>query len=135
MPLFHVSRRVKALALLLLATAAAGVTSMLAGPSALAIVRLRSGRPGVYPTPEEAAAYPFTEVERQVARSWTASHVIGSPDTVRRQLAELIERTGADELMITTMVHGPVDRTRSYQLLAEAVGLPPASSPAAAART
>jgi luciferase family oxidoreductase group 1 len=108
--------------------------SWLAGPSALAIVRLRSGRPGVYPTPEEAAAYPFTEVERQVARSWTASHVIGSPDTVRRQLSELIERTGADELMVTTMVHGPADRARSYQLLAEAVGLEPASSPAAVAR-
>ena len=102
--------------------------SWLAGPSALAIVRLRSGRPGVYPTPEEAAAYPFTEVERQVARSWTASHIIGSPDTVRRQLGELVERTGADELMVTTMVHGPADRARSYQLLAEAVGLQPASS-------
>ena len=31
----------------------------LAGPSALAFLRLRSGRPGVYPTPEEAAEYRY----------------------------------------------------------------------------
>jgi hypothetical protein len=42
---------------------------------------------------------------------------------VREGLAELVARTGADELMVTTMVHGPADRLRSYRLVAEAVGL------------
>jgi alkanesulfonate monooxygenase SsuD/methylene tetrahydromethanopterin reductase-like flavin-dependent oxidoreductase (luciferase family) len=53
----------------------------LAGPGPLAFLRLRSGRPGRYPTPEEAAAYRFTPHEREVVEAWTGSHVVGSPDT------------------------------------------------------
>ena len=43
---------------------------------------------------------------------------------MRAELEALAARTGADELMITTMVHGPADRLRSYELLAEAWGPP-----------
>jgi luciferase family oxidoreductase group 1 len=103
----------------------------LAAPSALSFVRLRTGRPGLYPTPEEAAEYQFTPLERQTLQSWTSSHVVGSPDTVRAQLLELVERTGADELMVTTMVHAHADRVRSYELLADVWGQhPAAASPA-----
>ena len=51
----------------------------LAGPGRLAFLRLRSGRPGLYPTPEEAAAHPYTAFEREMIKGWTASHVVGSP--------------------------------------------------------
>jgi luciferase family oxidoreductase group 1 len=91
----------------------------LAGPGALAFVRLRSGRPGLYPTPEEAAEYSYTPAERQILNGWTSTHVIGSPQTVERGLRELVEATGADELMLTTMLHAPQDRVRSYQLVSE----------------
>ena len=47
------------------------------------------------------------------------------------ELEEFRERTAADELMITTMVHDPADRIRSYELIAEAFGLG-ASQPLAA---
>jgi luciferase family oxidoreductase group 1 len=100
----------------------------LAGPARLAFVRLRSGRPGRYPTPEEAAEYNFTPHERQVVKSWTSSHVVGSPDTVGAQLRELVEATGADELVVTTMTHDPADRIRSYELLANLAGLNPTST-------
>ncbi|HEX8803044.1 MAG TPA: LLM class flavin-dependent oxidoreductase [Acidimicrobiales bacterium] len=103
----------------------------LAGPGALAFLRLRAGRPGRFPTPEEAAAYRFTPAERAAVQGWRGSHVVGGPDTVRRELAELVERTGADELMVTTMVHAPEDRIRSYELVADAVGLAPRRSPEA----
>ena len=83
-------------------------------------------RPGRYPTPEEAAEYNFTPQEREVVKAWTGSHVVGSPETVLRQLAELAHRTDADELMITTMTHGPAARLHSYGLVAEAAGLTPA---------
>jgi luciferase family oxidoreductase group 1 len=96
----------------------------LAKPGELSFLRLRSGRPGRYPTPEEAADYTFTPRERSMLEAWRGSHVIGSPETVRAQLAELVERTGADELMLTTMTHGPADRLRSYRLVAEVMGLP-----------
>jgi luciferase family oxidoreductase group 1 len=89
----------------------------LAGPSALAMVRLRTGRPGRYVTPEAAAEYQFTPAEKEIARGWGRSHVIGSPATVRAGLEDLVARTGADELMITTMVHGHADRIESYRLV------------------
>ncbi|MCU1460073.1 MAG: alkanal monooxygenase [Acidimicrobiales bacterium] len=92
----------------------------LAGPSALSIVRLRQGRPTQLPTPEEAAEHVFTPAEREIVRGWTAPLIAGDPDTVRRGLDELVDRTAADELMITTMVHGHADRLRSYELVAEA---------------
>jgi luciferase family oxidoreductase group 1 len=90
----------------------------LAGSSALAFVRLRSGRPGRYPTPEEAAEHNFTPFERELVKGWQQSHIVGSPDTVRAKLDDLVDRTGADELMLTTMTHAPAARLRSYQLLA-----------------
>ena len=55
----------------------------LAAPGALAFLRLRQGRPDVYPTPEEAAEYRFTPFERQLVDGWTASHVVGDPESVR----------------------------------------------------
>jgi luciferase family oxidoreductase group 1 len=101
----------------------------LAAPGVLAFLRLRSGRPGRYPTPEEAAEYTFTPAEKEMVRSWTSSHVVGSPETVRQGLADLVAATGADELIVTTLTHDPVDRRRSYELVAEVAGLRAADSP------
>ena len=97
----------------------------LAKPSSLAFLRLRQGRPTRMPSPEEAAEYVYTPMERELLKSWTAPLVVGSPDTVRAGLEDLAARVGADELMLTTMVHGADDRLRSYALVAEAVGLQP----------
>ena len=44
---------------------------------------------------------------------------------MRKELLELADRTGADELMITTMVHSHADRLRSYELVADVMDLPP----------
>ncbi|WP_232303818.1 LLM class flavin-dependent oxidoreductase [Pseudofrankia sp. DC12] len=105
----------------------------LAGPIRLTMMRLRTGRPGTYPTPEEAAAYPWTDQEREVARQATASHVVGSPERVRRGLRQLLDATGADELMVTTNVHAHTDRVHSYELLAGLGGdLVPSRTPAGA---
>ncbi|RKN55627.1 LLM class flavin-dependent oxidoreductase [Micromonospora costi] len=93
----------------------------LSGPGALSFLKLRSGRPAPLATPEEAAAYPYTEVEREFVVQRREGQAMGSPETVRRQLSELLERTGADELMITTMVYDVEDRVRSYELIAEQV--------------
>jgi luciferase family oxidoreductase group 1 len=93
----------------------------LAAPGALAFLRLRQGRPDVYPTPEEAAEYRFTAHEREIVGAWTASHVVGDPATVRTHLEELVARTHADELMVTTTVHPHEARLESYRLLATEV--------------
>lgn len=90
-------------------------------PSALQFLRLRQGLPGLVPTPEEAAAYPFTPEERQAVEERMGTQIIGSPDTVRDGVHELVERTGVDELMVVTNTHDGADRLRSYELLAKAV--------------
>jgi alkanesulfonate monooxygenase SsuD/methylene tetrahydromethanopterin reductase-like flavin-dependent oxidoreductase (luciferase family) len=67
----------------------------------------------------------FTPSEREIVRAWTAPLIRGAPDHVRTELEALAQRTGADELMITTMVHNPTERLRSYELLAESWNLAP----------
>ncbi|WP_169982339.1 LLM class flavin-dependent oxidoreductase [Microbispora sp. H10836] len=92
-------------------------------PGALSWLRLRHGRPGRTPTPEEAEAYPYTPMEREFVRERLSTVVHGDPQTVRAGLEELRKRTGADELMITTQVHGGATRLRSYELIAQAYGM------------
>ena len=94
----------------------------LAGPSALTVLQLRTGRLGPVVSPEEAAAYPYTDRERAVVAEATAEHAIGDPDTVHGRLAALVERTGADELMLSTRAHSVEARARSLTLVAERWG-------------
>ncbi|MEU4952748.1 LLM class flavin-dependent oxidoreductase [Streptomyces lavendulae] len=70
-----------------------------------------------FPTPEAAAAHPFTPEERQALAHFRAQQAVGTPETVVRRLAALAEETGADELMLTTPVHDLGDRLRSYELV------------------
>jgi luciferase family oxidoreductase group 1 len=91
---------------------------------ALSMVRLRTGRPGLVPTPEEAEEYRFTEGEREFVDVWLTNIVHGTPDAVREGLNDLQKRTGADELMITANAHTAAVRLRSYELIADAYGLP-----------
>jgi alkanesulfonate monooxygenase SsuD/methylene tetrahydromethanopterin reductase-like flavin-dependent oxidoreductase (luciferase family) len=95
----------------------------LAAPGKLAFLRLRQGHPDVYPTPEEAEAYRYTPFERQLIDDWTRSHVVGDRDTVRAQLDALVERTGADELMVTTMAPSHDERVASFARLADLYAL------------
>ncbi|EFL19220.1 monooxygenase [Streptomyces sp. C] len=75
-----------------------------------------------FPTPEEAAAHPFTEPERQALAGFRAQQAVGDPETVVRRLAELADGTGADELMLTTPVYDVRDRVRSYELIRKQLG-------------
>ena len=100
----------------------------LAGSGALSFLRLRSGHPGPLPSPVEAAAYPYTDLERSFVEDRQASQIVGSPETVQRGIAELLEATAADELMITTMVFDPADRLSSFERVA---ALARASQPSA----
>ncbi|MFC4535971.1 LLM class flavin-dependent oxidoreductase [Sphaerisporangium dianthi] len=90
--------------------------------AALGMLRLRRGRPAPLPTPEEAESHPYTPAERQFVDDWLSNVVHGDAATVRAGLESLRERTGADELMIVTGVHGGAARIRSFELIAEAYG-------------
>ena len=89
----------------------------------LAWVRMRSGRPAPLPTPEEAKAYPYTPQELAAIRDYQDLLIAGSPAAVRARIEAIVEETGADEVMVSTMIHSPEERLRSYELLAEAFEL------------
>jgi luciferase family oxidoreductase group 1 len=104
----------------------------LAGSGALSFLRLRAGRPGPMPSPQEAADYPYNELERAFIEDRLATQIVGSPETVQRGIADLLEATQADELMITTMVHDPADRLSSFERVAALARAPqPTTSPSA----
>jgi luciferase family oxidoreductase group 1 len=94
----------------------------LAGPSALAFLKLRTaGKPEALVPPEEAEKYPYSEVERVFVEDRWHDQAVGSPETVTKQLTDLLSRTGANELMLTTMVYDLTDRTHSFELVTEKV--------------
>jgi len=89
----------------------------------LFILRLRSGRPGRYPSVEEAEAYPYTAHELAVIEYNRRRTVAGTPEQVRARLTALAADYGVDELIIVTITHDPKARLRSYELLAQAFEL------------
>jgi luciferase family oxidoreductase group 1 len=96
----------------------------LAKPLELTLLRFRQGRMGRFPSQSEAAAYPYTPEEREIIQANRARSIIGSPARVRGRILGLAEQAKVDEIMITTMTHDHQDRRRSYELMAEAFGLP-----------
>jgi len=102
----------------------------LAASMALGVIRLRTGRPAPLPTPEDALAYPYDAQELDQVRRYRRAQVMGTADEVRDELAEIVVRTGADELMLMAMVHSHQERVHSYRLVAEALGLGASRAPA-----
>src|SRR5215208_7661767 len=96
---------------------------ILASSMELAWVRMRSGKPGPLPSPEEAMAYPYTPADRHLANAYRYMQVVGNPRTVRARLEELAEHTAADEVMVTTNIYDHAERLRSYERLAEVLDI------------
>ncbi|NHC46791.1 LLM class flavin-dependent oxidoreductase [Motilibacter sp. K478] len=107
-----------------LAAPTAAEAERLALPGRLMLLQLRTGRPGPIATPEEAAAYPWTDAERDLLARWPSQPVVGTAEHVVDELDALVDRTGADELMLATSAHSAEDRARSLELIAQAWARP-----------
>ncbi len=66
----------------------------------------------------------WTPMEKAQAMRMLARSIIGSPDTVRKGMAALVEETGADELIVVSDVYEHFERLRSIELIAKAGDLP-----------
>ncbi len=88
----------------------------------LSVRNLRLGTPGRLPSPEEASRVPLTPEEAAVVDDHTAGYIVGDPAGVRAGIDELLARTGADELMLSTSTFLHADRVRSYELVAGLYG-------------
>jgi luciferase family oxidoreductase group 1 len=94
----------------------------LAGPLARMIVLMRNGfNQNPHTPPDEAAAIQYTAEERELIAERLSLRIIGGPETVRKRVFELLDSTGADELMAMTLIHDQAERIRCYELLADAV--------------
>ena len=85
------------------------------------------------PSPEEAAAYPYTDADQARLERLRARTLYGTPDVVGAKLRALAADLGVAEMAILTTVHCPAARRRSYSLLAREFGLEAAERVALAA--
>jgi luciferase family oxidoreductase group 1 len=89
----------------------------------LAWVRLHRREFAPLPSPEEAIAYEYSPQERVIVEANRARHFIGTPFKVASTIRNLVSDTGADEIMVTSMMYGREARFRAYDLLAAEWGL------------
>jgi len=89
---------------------------------------------GVYnalPSPEEAAACPYTDAELLRVQRMRARAFFGTRTVVGDKLRALAEEHGVEEIAILTTLHDPQARRHSYTLLAEEFGMTEESADAA----
>ena len=92
----------------------------LTGTVDLNIVRRAKGEYLPLASPEDAAAYDYSPVDRARIAQNRARMSVGSPATVKAKLMPLLAATQANELMVTTMIFSHEARKHSYALLAQA---------------
>ena len=83
-----------------------------------AFISLRRGQPRPLPPPVEGFDDTIMPVERLMIEEMLTHTIVGAPETVRRGLEQFIERTDADELMITSQIFDHAARLRSFEITA-----------------
>ena len=83
-----------------------------------AFINLRRGRPGPLPPPDERLEDRLAPADRHLIAQMLSCTVVGAPETVRRGLSAFADRTGADELMLTSQIHDHAARLRSFEIVA-----------------
>jgi luciferase family oxidoreductase group 1 len=97
----------------------------LALPGGVSMLWLRQGRPAPLPTVDQAQALVarLSGAERAIVDEAIARAIVGGPATVHARLLDLVERTGTDELMITSHVADAELRARALEHVAGAFEL------------
>lgn len=83
-----------------------------------AFVNLRTGRPGRLPPPVPGYLESLPPNARAMLDEVLACTAIGSGTKVHERIHAFVERTGADELMVTCNMHDQKARLRSYEIAA-----------------
>lgn len=100
----------------------------------LAMLQVRKLKSGLVPTSDDAEAYPYRNWERDFVEKSMASIIFGTVDQVCDGLDNLVKRTGVDELMLTANAHSNAALLRSYEIIADAYGLPESESTSSLAK-
>jgi len=86
-----------------------------------AFVNLRSGQPRRLPPPVAGYYERLQGPIRGMLDEVLACSAIGTPETVHSRIDAFVERTGADELMITCQMFDHAHRLRSYEIAAQTI--------------
>jgi alkanesulfonate monooxygenase SsuD/methylene tetrahydromethanopterin reductase-like flavin-dependent oxidoreductase (luciferase family) len=97
---------------------------LLATSQQQAFVALRTGNPIKLPPPRAAYADELPLESRAMLRQVLSASAVGSRETVAAKVSEFIDRTKADELIVTAQIYDHGARLRSYEHLMEAVRQP-----------
>jgi luciferase family oxidoreductase group 1 len=93
------------------------------GPSRIMMLDLRTGGFKPMVSPEAAAARVFSDLDRQMLASLSGNGYVGTADEVVAGLDALVERTGADELILAGLVYDPATQQDSLARIAAAWGM------------
>lgn len=69
------------------------------------------------PEVAEAKQYEFTKEDLEKIKKMKEKMIIGNPDDVKVALTKLDNQYNADEYMVVTIVHDPLAKVKSYELL------------------
>jgi luciferase family oxidoreductase group 1 len=94
---------------------------LLASSQDQAFVRLRSGDPGQLPPPVPGYRATLPESARAMLDHLGQARAVGSPATVGEKVARFVDRTQADELIVSGATFDPAARRRSLELTIRAV--------------
>jgi luciferase family oxidoreductase group 1 len=83
-------------------------------------LNLIRGRPGLLPPPIESMEGRWSAAEMAAMAQRTMYSVVGSPETVRRRLREILDETAADEFIGVSQIYDHAARLRSYEIGAAA---------------
>ncbi len=86
-----------------------------------AFVNLRRGTPAKLPPPLPGYAETLPPPARAMLDQVLTCSAIGDGATVKERIEAFVERTGADELMITSQIYDHEARLRSYEIVAGAM--------------
>jgi luciferase family oxidoreductase group 1 len=95
----------------------------LAGPSRIMALSLRTGKLGPIVSPAQAATVELSDLDRSLLDSLPGTQFAGTADEVVAGLEGLVERTGADELILAGTVYDPATRQDTLVRVAKAWGL------------
>ena len=82
-------------------------------------LQLIRGEPFLMMPPVESMDGLWNPAERALVEARLGAAIVGGPETVERKIAEFLEKTEADELMINSDVYEFADRLRSLELVAD----------------
>ena len=86
-------------------------------------LNLRRGRPSQLPPPIKDFEKQMSADDKTLLSQMSRCSAVGDRDDIRAGIAEFVDLTGADELIMTSSVYDHKKRVRGFEIAAEVVGI------------